>query len=290
MSVVYVSSLHAGKESLRLIKDGIAIDHVVTIDRGMAARAKVSGYADFTDLGIDVRYVHQYSMKSSRDRQMMEALAPDLVIVNGWNRLIPRTILGLPRFGCVGLHGSWKPLPFGRGRSPITWAILNHATEFVLHLFYLDEGVDSGDIIDTARFDIMPYDTSATLHEKVGIVGAALLAKNVPKILDGTAPRTPQLGVPTYLPKRTPEEGRIDWTMSIEDVWRLVRAVTHPYGGAFGDVDYQGRRVRMVIWDAVPFSYDIELEGTAGTVVRELDKKPLIKCKDGILLVKEFTV
>jgi methionyl-tRNA formyltransferase len=289
MRVLYVSSLGAGKDCLRLIKDRLTIDHVVTIDPRMATRAKVGGYAEFGDLGVAVQHVHEYSMKSARDRQMVKDLAPDLMIVNGWNRLIPAAILDLPRLGCVGFHGSWKPLPFGRGRSPITWAILNGATEFFLHLFHLDEGVDSGDVIDTARFDITPHDTCGTVHGKLGIVSAALLLKNVPGILDGTAARTPQAGTPTYLPKRTPEEGLIDWTARVDDVCRLVRAVTHPYAGAFTDIDYHGRRVRMVVWDAVPFSYDLELRGPVGSVVHELDGKPLIRCRDGMLLVKEFT-
>ena len=289
MRVVYVSSLSAGKECLQRIKDHIAIDHVVTIDRHTADRAKVGGYADFTDLGIAVRHAHEYSMKGAPDWQMVKDLAPDLMIVNGWNRLIPAAILGLPRLGCVGFHGSWKPLPFGRGRSPITWAILNGATQFFLHLFHLDEGVDSGDVIDTARFDITPHDTCGTVHAKLGMVSAALLVENVPRILDGTASRTPQAGVATYLPKRTPEEGLIDWTMRVDEVCTLVRAVTRPYGGAFTHIDYRGRRVRMVVWDAVPFSYDIQLTGSVGSVVHELDGRPLIKCRDGILLVKEFS-
>src|SRR5262249_51587411 len=223
------------------------------------------------------------------DWQMVKDLAPDLMIVNGWNRLIPGPILDLPRLGCVGFHGSWKPLPFGRGRSPITWAILNGATHFFLHLFYLDEGVDSSDVIDTARFDITPHDTCQTVHSKVGMVSAALLLQNISRILDGTASRTPQAGTPTYLPKRSPEQGLISWTMRMDEVCRLVRAVTRPYGGAFTDIDYRGRRVRMVIWDAVPFSYDIELAGAVGSVVHELDGHPLIRCRDGILLVREFT-
>src|SRR5262249_16806632 len=115
MKVVYVSSLGSGKECLRLIKDRVAIDCVVTIDGRTAEQARVGGYADFADLGIAVRHVHDYSMKSAADRQMVKDLAPDLLIVNGWNRLIPPAILELPRLGCVGFHGSWKPLPFGRG-------------------------------------------------------------------------------------------------------------------------------------------------------------------------------
>jgi methionyl-tRNA formyltransferase len=290
VSTVYVSSLQAGKDCLRLIKDAIAIDCVVTIDRRTAASANVSGYADFSDTGIPVRYAQRYSMKDARDVRMIEDLAPRLIIVNGWNRLIPPSILDLPKNGCVGFHGSWRPLPFGRGRSPITWALLRGETEFFLHLFHLDAGIDSGDVIDTARFDIAPCDTSASVHGKVAIMSARLLRRNIDGILDGTAPRTPQTGEPTYLPKVTPALGLIDWTVPMRGICNLVRAMTRPYGGAFSDVEYRGRRVRMLVWDAVPFSDAIEFEGPAGAVVHELDGKPLIKCRDGIVLVKDFSL
>jgi methionyl-tRNA formyltransferase len=289
-SIVYISSLQSGKECLRLVKDKIRIDHVVTIDPRMAERAAVSGYADFADTGIHVCHVGQYSMKSPGDFELIRSLAPRLIIVNGWNRLIPRAILDLPRVGCVGIHGSWKRLPFGRGRSPITWALVKGEQRFFVHLFYLDEGVDSGDVIDTVQFDITPYDTCATVHAKVGIVSARLLITNVSKILDGTAQRTAQAGEPTYLPKRTSEGGLIDWTMRMEEICNLVRAVTRPYGGAFTDIEYQGRRVTMYIWDAVPFSYEIEFDGTVGAIVHGLDGKLLIRCRDGTMLVKDFTV
>ena len=275
---------------MRLIKNKIQIDHVVTIDRHIAERANVSGYVDFGDVGIPVHHLAQYSMKSQSDFDTINALSPHLIIVNGWNRLIPKAILDLPKYGCVGFHGSWKPLPFGRGRSPITWAILNDAERFFLHLLELDEGVDSGDVIDTAQFDVTPSDTCAIVLGKVGIVSAKLIIRNMQKILDKTASRTPQTGAPTYLPRRTAEGGLIDWTMPLREICKLVRAVSKPYPGAFTDIEYRGTRVKMRIWDAVPFSYDIEFEGKAGVIVHELDGKPLIKCRDGIMLVKDLTL
>lgn len=290
MSIVYVSSLQAGKDCLRLIRDALAIDCVVTIDPQLAMSARVSGYVDFSDLGIPVRHVHRYSMTDPRDVQLMKELAPHLVIVNGWNRLIPPGVLALPTNGCVGFHGSWKPLPFGRGRSPITWAILRGETEFFLHLFHLDDGVDAGDVIDTVRFDITPYDNCASVHGKVAVMSARLLMRNVARILNGTAARSPQVGEPTYLPKVTPAVGLIDWTAPMQSICNLVRAVTRPYGGAFSDIDFQGKRTRMFIWDAVPFSHDIDFGGPAGVIVYELNGKPLIKCQDGTMLVKDFTV
>jgi len=290
MSIIYISSLQAGKDCLSLIKDRIEIDQVVTIDDRLAVRAHVSGYSDFADLGIRVHHVHQYSMKNPGDLQMIKDLSPRLIIVNGWNRLIPKSILDVPTCGCVGFHGSWKPLPFGRGRSPITWAILNGATRFFLHLFYLDECIDSGDVIDTVQFTITPDDTCATLLGKVGLTSAKLLLTNVPKILDGTASRTPQIGVSTYLPMRRPEGGQIDWTMRTQDICNLVRAVTRPYGGAFSSIDYHGRKATLHIWDAVPFSYDVEIEGKIGAIVHELNGHLLLKCSDGIMLVKDFTI
>lgn len=288
VGIVYVSSLQVGKDCLSLIRDAIAIDCVVTVDRELAASAGVSGYADFGDLGIPVRHVHRYSMTDPRDVQMIRDLAPRLVIVNGWNRLIPPAVLALPRLGCVGFHGSWRPLPFGRGRSPITWAILRGETQFFLHLFHLDDGIDAGDVVDTVRFDITPDDTCGSVHGKVAVMSARLLTRNVAGILDGTAARTPQAGEPTYLPKVTTADRLIDWTAPMRAICNRVRAMTRPYGGAFGDVDYRGKRARMVVWDAVPFSHDIDFEGGPGVVVHELHGRPVVKCRDGVLLVKDF--
>jgi len=290
VSVIYVSSLEAGKDCLRLIRNTVTIDCVVTIDPELAVSARVSGYVDFSDLDIPVRHVHRYSMTDPRDVQTIQELAPSLVIVNGWNRLIPPPVLALPKVGCVGFHGSWRPLPFGRGRSPITWAILRGETEFFLHLFHLDDGIDSGDVIDTVRFDITPYDTCASVHGKVAITSAQLLRRNVARILDGTAARTPQAGEPTYLPNVTTGDRLIDWTAPMQAICNLVRAMTRPYDGALGDIDHEGKRTRMIIWDAVPFSRDIVLEGESGLIVHELHGKPLIKCRDGIMLVKDFTL
>jgi methionyl-tRNA formyltransferase len=290
VSIIYISSLQAGKDCLELIKGTIPIDCVVTIDEPTAASAGVSGYVDFGDTGLPLRHVHHYSMKDPRDIQMIAERAPRLIIVNGWNRLIPLSILALPTHGCVGFHGSWKPLPFGRGRNPITWAIRRGERQFFLHLFYLDNGVDSGDVIDTVRFDITPHDTCATVHGKVALMSARLLVRNVTALLTGTASRTPQTGEPTYLPKVRAADGLIDWRAPMREICNLTRAMTPPHGGAFSDLDYRGERVRMFLWEAVPFSYEIEFEGWPGTIVHELSGKPLIKCRDGILLVKEFTL
>jgi methionyl-tRNA formyltransferase len=288
MSVVYVSSLQTGRECLERIRRHLTIDHIVTIDRSTAERARVSGYAEFNDLSIPVLYLERYAMNGPRDLARIAGLAPRLIIVNGWNRLIPPAVLALPPAGCVGFHGSGQPLPLGRGRSPITWAILNDAERFFLHLLYLDEGIDSGDIIDTAVCDVTCDEYSFTLLSKVAGMTADLLLRNMPRLLDGTAPRTPQTGVPTYLPRRTAEGGRIDWAMSRREICRLVRAVSRPFPGAFAVLEYRGAPVTMRIWEAAAGADTSGPAGPVGTVLREADGHPVIQCRDGTLVVRDF--
>ncbi len=290
MSIVYISASEGGKECLRRIKDKVKVNYLVTINQDVATRASVSGYVSFRDTDIPTYYVNEYSMKNDKDIEMIRSLNPYLIIVNGWNRLVPKFILSLPKFGCLGFHGSWKKLPFGRGRSPINWAIINGERQFILHLFYLDEGVDSGNVIDTTTCDITPYDTCATVHGKVAMMAARLLIKNIPAILKGETKGTPQTGEPTYLPKRSPENGLIDWNKSTEEIYNFVRALTKPYPGAFTFLNFKGRKVKMHIWEAVPFDYRIDFEGEVGTIVDELLGKPIIQCKDGTLYVKDYTI
>jgi methionyl-tRNA formyltransferase len=121
--------------------------------------------------------------------------------------------------------------------------------------------------------------------------------RNLAAIVDGTALRTPQIGGPTYLPKVPQSIGLIDWTASMQQVRNLVRATTRPYRGAWCDIRYRGNSVRMVIWDAMPYSndgmpysHDAAPQLPTGAIAGEFEGLPLIRCGDGVMLIKEFTV
>jgi methionyl-tRNA formyltransferase len=115
---------------------------------------------------------------------------PDLIIVCGWRRLIEPGVLEMPPLGVVGFHSA--KLPEYPGRAPVPWTIVRGDAEAWTTLFYLDEGIDSGDIIDAASVPVGPDATVESVYAALALADVNLLSRHLPGLLDGTAPRTPQ--------------------------------------------------------------------------------------------------
>lgn len=196
-----------------------------------------------------------------------EMFHPDIGICIGWSSLLRRGILNIPRLGWLGHHESM--LPKRRGRAPIVWPIIHDAKSSGISFFWLTEGVDDGDIFCQAPFPIGPRDTIADLLTKANTVTRDLLLNDVlPNLKAGNFKRTPQdHSQATYCPRRTPSEGAIRWTDSAADIDRQVRALTHPYPGAFS-----WHKLRKVcIWLARPVAppehHPDRVYERAGTIV-----------------------
>jgi methionyl-tRNA formyltransferase len=182
-------------------------------------------------------------MKTTTDVELVRQLRPNVVFVIGWQRLIPKSIIDEVESGAIGFHGSANFLPWGRGRSPINWSIIEGRERFILHMFFITPGIDDGDIIGMEIFDLQPEETCRSAYYKVALSQARLIFQHVGAIRSCTCPRTPQSGPTFAYPKRTPEDGKIFWSDSGEDICRLVRAVTFP-SGAFSNL----RGSRVNIW------------------------------------------
>ena len=273
----------------RLAAAGILPAALVTITPAEAGRRDVSGYADLRPtakrLGIDVYEAEGYSLTSAADQAWFEAGGFDLLIQGGWQRLFPESILATLRVGAVGVHGSADLLPKGRGRSPLNWSIIEGRRRFIVQFFLMTSGVDDGPVFDAAEMDITPFDTIRTLYFKNALLTVRALQRSIPGLLDGTLPKRPQLGTPSFYPKRTPADGRIDWEAM--DVWQihdLVRALTRPYPGAFASLDGADRR----IWRAQVFDTRILYpESAYGAVVERFGTVLIVNCRGGLLLVED---
>jgi methionyl-tRNA formyltransferase len=161
----------------------------------------------------------------------LQQLQPDLIIVVAYGQILPRGILEIPQQGCVNVHASL--LPRWRGAAPIQYAILAGDLETGVTTMFMDEQMDTGDIILQQRERIRPDDTAATLHDRLAAIGAELLVETVRKIAAGTAPRTKQASeLATYAKKLSKEDGRIDWMLPAVEIERRIRAFD-PWPGAF---------------------------------------------------------
>jgi len=162
-------------------------------------------------------------------------LKPDIIFAFYYRNMVGPSILNIPPAGCLNLHGSF--LPEYRGRCPINWVLINGEKETGITLHYMTPRPDDGDIVCQKRIIISDEDTAKSLHEKMAGISSTMLDEILPLLKDAAAPRNTQdHSNASYYGGRHPEDGKIDWDQTASEVRNLVRAVTHPYPGAFSYV------------------------------------------------------
>ncbi len=164
--------------------------------------------------------------------ERVRALAPDFIFSFYYRRMLSPQLLALARRGAFNMHGSL--LPQFRGRVPVNWAVIKGATETGATLHEMVEKPDAGRIVDQEAVPIGPDDLAVDVFRKVTAASSAVLARALPRLLDGSAELKPQdLARGSYFSGRKPEDGRIDWAQPARDIHNLVRGVAPPYPGAF---------------------------------------------------------
>jgi methionyl-tRNA formyltransferase len=177
----------------------------------------------------------------------IRALEPSLIFSFYYRNMICQEILDLPPLGALNMHGSL--LPKYRGRVPVNWAVLHGEKETGVTLHYMVKRADAGDIVDQEAVAIGPRETALEVFRKVTAAARRLLERQIEPLKQGAAPRRRQVEAEaSYFGGRKPDDGRIDWSQSAAAIFNLIRAVTHPYPGAFTVAD--GRR--LYVWWAEP--------------------------------------
>jgi methionyl-tRNA formyltransferase len=244
------------------------------------AAANISAAVDLTpfvkDAGIPV-----FRTQNVNDAACVEWIAgldPDIVLVVGWTQLLKEPLLRTPRVAALGFHASL--LPKYRGRAPVNWAIINGETETGNTMIVLAPGADEGDIVAQRRIPIGPQDTCGSIYKRVGETAAEMLREVLPLIRQGRMPRRPQDDdQSSVMPRRRPEDGGIDWAKSSRQLHDWVRALTHPYPGAFTLYRQGGDHRRLWVWRAA----SVERTGNypVGTVTCDAGGWPVVATHDG---------
>jgi methionyl-tRNA formyltransferase len=188
------------------------------------------------DYGLPV--ITPDSVNTPEVERAVTELRPDFVFSFYYRSMIGAPILNAARLGALNIHGSM--LPDFRGRAPVNWAILHGARESGATLHYMVSRADAGDIVDQLAVPILENDEAREVFNKVTVAAEIILARSLPSLIAGTAPRLPQrLEEGKYYGRRRPEDGRINWAASARDIHNLVRAVAPPFPGAFSQIDGQ---------------------------------------------------
>jgi methionyl-tRNA formyltransferase len=212
-------------------------------------------------------------------------LDPDLILVWSYSMILPAPVLGVPRGGCVNLHGGL--LPHYRGGHVMQWAIINGEAETGVTLHYMDEGVDTGPVVAEHRFRIEPEDDAASIRLKLRDAGVRLIGEWLPRLLAGTAPRVPQDETcARYYRLRTAEDGLIDWSAPSAEINNLVRALVSPWPGAF---TFRGGQ-RIIVRRASQATPANGGRLAPGTVCAVEDEGVCVATGDGEIIIREAEV
>ena len=200
---------------------------------------------------------------------------PDVIVVMAYGQILPRLVLEIPRIACLNLHASL--LPRHRGAAPIQAAIVAGDRESGISVMYMDEGLDTGDVLLQRRLEIAADETGGSLHDRLAEIAPAALSEALAQLQAGTAARIPQdSSAATYAPKLEREHGRVDWTEPAVLIERKIRAF-NPWPGAFTILrDEAGRERKLKI-----FSARVVAEG------RNDPEKLVIAARDGALRLEE---
>jgi methionyl-tRNA formyltransferase len=223
-----------------------------------------------------VRTVQPAKIKDPEAIEQIRAMKPDVIVVMAYGQILPRAVLEIPKLACLNLHASL--LPRWRGAAPIQAAIAAGDRVTGITVMYMDEGLDTGDILLRRKIDILPKDTGGFLHDHLGEIAPEALLESLRLLAGGKAPRIPQdKALASYAPKLHRESGRINWNESAEGIERKIRAYD-PWPGAF--TEFNDRKLKI-------FSASIvDLRGKPGEILRK-DKELAIGATDRALSLIE---
>jgi methionyl-tRNA formyltransferase len=209
-------------------------------------------------------------------------LQPDLIVVAAYGQILPKSILELPGRGCLNLHASL--LPKYRGASPIQSAIAAGEKQSGMTIMWMDEGLDTGDILMQEAVTLRRHETAQSLHDRLAQQGAELLMKSLSLIGAAKAPRTPQdKALATLTKKLNKEQGHIDWNRTQREIDAHIRAMT-PWPSAYSWVEQGGERKMLKIFTTI---ISRAARGKPGEVLRVDKHGVLVAAKAGGLLLRE---
>lgn len=227
------------------------------------------------ELGLSV--FQPKKVRNGKLAAQLRELELDVAVVVAYGRILPLPVLNAPRMGCVNVHASL--LPRWRGAGPIQWAIASGDTETGVAVMAMDEGMDTGDVYAMESMAISPTHTSASLAPELATLGATLLEKTLPQIVDGSLKAKPQPddGV-THARLLTKEDGRINWAEDVALVHAHMRGMT-PWPGPF--TTREG--VVLKVHEAAPTRGPAQ--GTPGEVIGVDERGILVACGTGALAI-----
>ena len=259
MKIVFMGTPEFAVPSLdALVRNGHEVVLVVTQQDKPRDRGKETKAPAIKEYAVSAGLPVLQPERLKREPDMVERIhhtKPDLLVTCAFGQLLPQSVLDIPAYGTINVHGSL--LPVLRGAAPVQWAILNGHAQTGITTMFTDIGLDTGDMLLKEIVEIPEDMTAGELHDMMSIVGAATLIKTLHEMEAGTLKRHPQDdAMATYAPRITKEMGRIDWNKTAWEIHNQVRGL-EPWPGAY---THLGDKMMRVVSTTSPGRPDVDAE------------------------------
>jgi methionyl-tRNA formyltransferase len=245
MKIAFCTCVQIGKSCIEaIISEGGRFELLLTLHDNKSKNKSGRIYLD--DIAADTQ-TPLYKINHINDQDVAIILKKhdiDWLFVIGWSQIVLPDLLNIPKKGIIGAHPTL--LPMGRGRAAVPWAIIKELEKTGVTFFKMDEGVDTGEILDQFEIPISKNENATSLYDKVNASHVDLIKQIWPKLIEGTIDGIKQdETLASYWEGRTPADGELKFSMSVMEVDCLVRATTRPYPGAYKVID---EKTKLIVW------------------------------------------
>ena len=269
--------------SLKVVSKNTDLKLIFTKEDKRNARGNKIIYSPVKQFGLDndIEVIQPKRMKDEEVIAKIKEITPDLIVVVAYGKIWPKEIIDIPKYGIIKGNSAW--LPKYRGASPIHSAILNGDKESGVSIMYIEEGLDSGDVILKETCEITEDDTLGTLHDRLKELGAIGLEKALKLIEAGEVKAEKQDdSKATFVKPITKEQAKINWNNTKEVIFNQIRGL-NPFPGAY---THNEKNENIKIYKSEKL--EKEYAGENGTVVEMTKKGPVVKVANGALRLLEI--
>lgn len=277
-NIVFMGTPDFSVPVLKMLIENTNVLLVVTQPDKIVGKDKTVSFNPVKKLALEENIPVFQPMRIRKDFEKLKNLDIDLIVTCAYGQIIPKEVLDMPKYGCINVHASI--LPKYRGSAPIQWCLFNNDDVTGVTIMYMDEGMDSGDIIKIKEIPILDSDNVGTLHDKLSKLGCDLLLEVLPTIFNKTNDRIKQGNNYTMAPMIKREDERLDFN---EEGKKIIGKIKGLNPWPLANIIINNQEIKVLEAEFVQKKVD-----NTG-IIKEIDKKNLgITCKDGIIYLKKI--
>ena len=288
VKILFMGTAEFGIPTLKVLNDNFNLDTIITnYDKpsGRGLKIKFSPVKNFA-ITNNIKYLQPKNLKDQSFINKIISINPDIIVVVAF-RMIPKSIWKIPKYGTINLHASL--LPNYRGSAPINWAIINNENFTGVTTFFIDDKIDTGDVLLQEKIKVDKKINAGELHDKLKVIGAITVKKTISEILNNTLIKKKQKQDGDYKTayKLDKENIKIDWTKNCLEIHNKIRGLSPFPGARTCLINNKGNIKRAIFYDSEYIVQNHNFEN--GQIIKEKDSFK-ITCNDGYLLIKNLKI